>query len=187
MAIQPTRPDGSAQVLRYRGALVLGANAFGVSVPPIANAVVPNNVVASVAMGVRFLFADATDPAAQVTRFPLHDFDDSQPAGAAPHAPVTLVVPNVTTANDLVVTQRTWAQNMYITVQPADAAAAVFLTGVDRVNAQVVLDVGLSGMGSDTGLNVLILPLVFSVGAGAFPVLGVNVDILVEIRHTVVR
>ncbi|MGL4255616.1 MAG: hypothetical protein ACRCSL_04725 [Microbacterium sp.] len=170
-------------MLRFRGALTLGADPFGTY--PMANAEVPSDVAANVAIGVRFLLADATAPTDVSRRLTNGVFDDSQPAGASPHAPQSVVVANVTTATDQVITSRTWAQNTYVTIQPQTAADAALLVGVEASDAQIVLDGVDSGLGTNTGLPVLILPLVFSAGAQQFA--PVNIDMLVEVRHSAVR
>lgn len=185
MALQPqVRPDGSNLVLQFRGALTLSAQPFG-SYSNLQNAEVPSSVAANTAIGVRFLLANASTPTNASSRLLDAVFDDAQPAGVSPHAAQTLVVPNVTTATDRVITSRTWVQNTYIRIQPQNAAAAALLVGVDDANAQMVLDLTDSGLGRNTGLPVLILPLIFSTGAVGFA--PVNIDMLVEVRHSAVR
>jgi hypothetical protein len=183
MAIQPsTRAAGSSLILHYRGTLVLGANAFGDYSPAIANGVVPSDVADGTVIGVRFLLADATDPTDTATLLPLAAFDDSQPAGAAPHAPVFSAVAGITTATDQIISSRTWAQNTHIVIQPQNAASAASLVGVETDKAQIVLDLTDSGLGGNTGLPVLILPMIFTFADAAF--VPADIEMFVEIRHT---
>jgi len=186
MAIQPsTRASGSSLILHYRGTLVLGANNFGDFSPPIANGVVPADVADGVVIGVRFLLADATDPTDPTTLLPSFAFDDTQPAGASPHAPVFNAVAGITTATDQIISSRTWAQNTHVVIQPQTAAAAASLVAVETDKAQIVLDLVDSGLGGNTGLPVLILPMVFAFANAAF--VPAAIEMVVEIRHTYVR
>lgn len=186
MAIQPSiRPSGSSHILHFRGTLVLSANNFGDYSPPIANGTVPADVADGTPIGVRFLLADATDTSDETTKLLAKIYDDSQPAGATPHAPVTNAVAGITTATDQIISSRTWCQNTYVRVQPADAASAASLTGLETDKAQIVLDGTDSGLGGNTGLPVLILPMIFTFVDAEF--VPAEVDILVEVRHTTVR
>lgn len=188
MALQPKRPAGSTQVLRYTGFITLGGFTIaGPSGYPKVSGEAPSDIAANTPTGIRFLLADSTDPADPTTRLPSFVYDDGQPAGASPHAPTSTVIPNITTATDQLITDRTWCQNTYVTIEPRDAASAAALVGVDLSNVQVALDVGAnSGLGTNTGLPVLILPIISANAAGAWGN-GPNVDVLVEVKHSVSR
>lgn len=185
MALQPSsRPAGSSQVLRYTGTITLGNTTLAQF--PKANGVAPSDIAANTVTGVRFLLADATDLTDLTKQLPSTCFDDNQPAGAAPHAPTTGAIANITTATDQIITDRTWCQNTYVTVQPRTAAAAAALVGVDLGSVEFVLDTGAdSGLGLDSGLPVLILPIISANAFGAY--VAPDVDILVEVRHSASR
>ncbi len=181
MALQPSpRPAGSTQVLRFTGLITLG-NALAVY--PKDNGEVTSGVALNTPVGVRFLLADATDPTDTTTTLPDFVYDDSQPAGAAPHAATSSAIANVTNAADALITNRTWCQNTYITVEPRTAAAAAALVAIDEANAQFAIDTLTSGLGLNTGLPVLILPMIFA-NASNENWVDVDVDIHIEIRHT---
>jgi len=181
MALQPFRPAGSTQVLRFRGKLELSADNFGTY--PIANGEVPANVVSGVAMGVRFLLADATDPLDPTTTLPQFVYDDGQPAGTAPRTPGYGAIANVTTATDANVSNRTWVHNLYVTIRPLTPNDAAWFTAVEDENAFIVLDGVDSGLGTNTGLPVLILPMVFNFTQWNYQE-GPDVDLLIEVRQT---
>lgn len=192
MALQPSaRPAGSSQVLRFSGQITIAPaagnpGAFTTAQYPKANGEAPNDIAANTPTGVRFLLADATDPTDMTTRLPSTCFDDSQPAGAAPHATTSNAIANITNASDQLITNRTWCQNTYVTVQPRTSAAAAALVGVDLASVQFCLDSGASsGLGLNTGLPVLILPIISANAAGQWA--SIDVDILVEVRHSVSR
>ncbi len=181
--LQPSnRPDGSVQVLRFTGPVDLGG--------PIATFPKDNGTFSSDTgtpggySEIRLALADVIDLANARRRLPSHDFDDSQLAGASPHAPV----PGLGVAIDGLspteqdISARTWCQNTYVTVQPLDTASAAALTALQPVLSRVVLDGIDSGLGLDTGVPVLVL-FVMIVGAPA----SIHLDILIEVRHTGVR
>lgn len=182
MALQPSpRPAGSTQVLRFTGLITLGDP---LATYPKENGEVTSGVAANTPVGVRFLLADATDPTNPTTTLPDFVYDDSQPAGAAPHAEFSQAIANVTTATDRLITNRTWCQNTYVTVEPRTAAAAAALVAIDQASAQFAIDGTNSGLGGTTGLPVLILPMIFANISDAQNWVDVDVDVLVEIRHT---
>ena len=95
MALNPLdRPASSTQVLRYRGTVALGAAAS--TAYPQSAAVVPTDAQISglnFIAWVRFpLFAGGPlDLADTQKRLPAFVYDDSSPAGEAPHDPVACV------------------------------------------------------------------------------------------------
>lgn len=193
------RPDGSTQVLRYRGRVATSADAAATypKVPAVIAAnsgIVGNNFVAFV----RFPFFDATTPVtpAQIAnllkRFPEFVFDDSQLAGAAPHAPVacTMTATPGINASDLSLNARTWAQNIDITVRPLDDKMVVADSGISIDNqsingVEIVLDTLTSGMGLGTGLPVAIIQFLVTNSNGAIQ--PFDVDVTIEIRHSAHR
>jgi hypothetical protein len=193
MALQPLdRPAGSTQVLRFSGLIRLsGAVGAGpafttATYPPKSNGEAPSDIAANTPTGVRFLLADATAPTNAARKLPSFVFDDSVPAAVSPTATFSQVIANVTNASDQLITTRTWAENTYITVEPKDSATAAALVGVDVGGAQFCLDVGASsGLGLNTGLPVLILPIISANAAAQW--VNLNVDILIEVRHTASR
>jgi hypothetical protein len=185
MALQPKRPVGSTQVLRFSGAIKLGA--FTTAAYPKANGEAPSNIAANTPTGVRFLLADSSNVQDTTARLPADVFDDTQPAGSAPHAPTSQVIPNVTNASDELITDRTWCQNTYVTIEPRNAATAAALLAVDLSNVQFCLDSGASsGLGLNTGLPVLILSIT-SANAGGPQWVDLSVDVFVEVRHSASR
>lgn len=184
MALQPLdRPAGSTQVLRFSGALL--TDAANLATYPKDNGEVPAASPPNVPVGVRFLLADATALANTARKLPNYVFDDGQPAAVSPSAPFSQVIANVTNASDQLITNRTWAENTYITVEPKDAASAALLTGIDLGGVQVCLDGTASGLGLNSGLPVVIIPMIFTVLPT--PQAPCNVDILIEVRHTASR
>ena len=184
MALQPFRAPGSTQVLRFTGPITLGAAALATY--PKANGEAPAGIAANVPSGVRFLLADATAPTDRTRTLPDFVYDDTQPAAVSPRPPVSLAIPNITNASDLLITNRTWCRNTYITIEPRTAATAAALVGVDTGSAQFCLDVGASsGLGLNTGLPVLILPIISANAAGQW--VDLDVDISIEVRHTASR
>ena len=186
MALQPTRPIGSTQVLTFSGAIITGVP-FAQFSPPKPNATVASDFVPAPGTytGVRFLMGDVSVPATPTQTLPGYVFDDSQLAAVSPHAPVVTAATPITQAGELDITARTWAGNTYITVEPADAASAAILTGVDLSGVQVVIDTATSGLGLDTGLPVIVIPMELT----ALPTINapLNVNIIIEVRHTASR
>jgi hypothetical protein len=184
MALQPSdRPASSTQVIRFTGGVQQGvaqavypkANCeYSLDVPPLA----PPDTYC-----LRLLLADATDLADQLRRFPEFVFDDTQPAGASPHAPTFFATPmlNATDAN---ISQRAWFKNTYVTIQPLDTFSKGLLALVPPTLTEVCLDGVNSGLGTNTGLPVICIaldiPNVPEEGA-------INLDILIEIRHSASR
>lgn len=178
MALQPQdRPAGSEQVLRFVGTILPDV---ALEVFPKANGSMTTGGAVGSTRGIRFLFADATNLANQLRRFPELVYDDSQPGGASPHAPVaTTLVAQVVNANEQSVALRTWAQNTDVDIKGLSAN----LGGIDTENCFVVLDTLTSGLGTNTGLPVLIVPISLTGQAVA----SVNVDVRIEIRWTAHR
>lgn len=188
MALQPTRPAGSSHVLVFEGSLAL--DTANKATYPKDNAEVPSDAATTVPFGLRFLLGDATDPTDLTTTLPSHVFDDAEPAGAAPHASTTGAAFSIdgapiTTATDNVISDRTWCQNTYITIEPLNAAAAAVLTTVYAGQTVFVLDDDAdSGLGLQTGLPVAVVPVVLTF-AEAYDAISVRVTI--EVRHTTGR
>lgn len=184
MALQPTRPIGSTQVLTFSGSITTGV-AF-LNFPKPNATIATDATLAPGFTGIRFLLGDVSVPATPTQTLPGFVFDDSQLAGVSPHDPVaTAAVGTITLANEEDITARTWCENTYITIEPNDAASALILTGVDLNGAQFVIDTLTSGLGTNTGLPVLILPCELS----ALPTIQapLNVTVIVEVRHTASR
>jgi len=178
MALQPSnRPTGSVQVLRFSGNIAAG-NALATF--PKTNGTFTTGGAAGDARGARFLFADATNLPDTARQFPADVYDDSLPAGEAPHTPTaTGLTTLVVNAGELDLAARTWAQNTHITVKSLSAN----LGSVDTENAFIVEDTLTSGLGLGTGLPVLILPVALTgVEAATF-----TVDMLIEIRWSAHR
>jgi len=181
--VQPSaRLAGSTQILQFIGTVSVSAAA---AVYPKAQSSYPSDAAID---GVtpccaRFLLADTTDLTDETKQFPKFVFDDSSPAGAAPHAPVAGT--GILNATDLDISARTWCQNMRVIVQPRDGATALALASIQAEGAKVCLDVGAdSGLGTDTGYPVLCLAFVF---AAAPLVAALELDILIEVRKSSVR
>lgn len=191
MALQPTRPVGSTQVLVFSGAVITDAAALAVY--PKNNGEVPAASPLNVPVGVRFAFGNVSVPASPTSTLPGFVFDDAQLAAASPHDPTFAAVANILNATDANISARTFADNTYVTVEPNDAASAAILTGIDLAGVQVILDsapgsVGAAaetGLGQGTGLPVLVIPMILT----ALPTVQapLNVTIIVEVRHTASR
>jgi hypothetical protein len=186
MAIQPTRPSGSTQTLIFTGDLVLGSankQAIPSGAASTRNGVVPANIGNGDKVGIRFLLADSSDLTNLATKLPSHVFDDSQPAGVAPHAATTgsTTDANIYLVTDNVITARTWAQNLEVTVAATNETDAALLTNVDYSGIQVVLDDDTdSGLGLQSGLPVVIIPMTFDQAFGAWAAVSVRVSITVR-------
>jgi len=185
MALQPTdRPAGSTQVLRFTGTVVAGE---ALATFPKTNGAFTTGGGANASRGMRFLLADATVPTQQNRQFPAFVFDDEQPSALAPHAPVAAApVALVVNSGELVIghgtqvsTDRTWCQNTWVTVKGLSAN----IGSLDTESALIVLDTTTSGLGTNTGLPVLILPVSLLGGAVA----PFDVDVMVEVRSTPTR
>lgn len=188
MALQPTRPIGSTQVLVFDGAIITDAAALAVY--PKDNGEVPAGSPLNVPVGVRFALGDVSVPATPTQTLPGFVFDDGQLAAISPHAPTTGAIANVLNATDQDITLRTWAANTYITVEPKDAASAAILTGIDLGGVRVILDnapgaAATTGLGLGTGLPVVVIPMILTALPTAQAPL--NVTIIIEVRHTASR
>jgi hypothetical protein len=185
MALQPSdRPSGSSQVLRFIGTVVAGT---ALATFPKANGEFTTGGAVGDVRGVRFLLADATDLTNMQRQLPSGVYDDGAPAGAAPHNPIatglTALVVNageqaigVGGANTLM---RTWTQNTWVIAKGLSAN----IGSMDTEGAYIVLDTLTSGLGLNSGLPVLILPVTLLGGAVA----SFDVDILVEVRQSMTR
>jgi len=190
MALEPkARAAGSSLSLRFTGNLVDDA-ASNLLVYPQKNGALPANLVSATKTGIRFLFADAVTPT-PATQFPSFAFDDTQPAGAAPHAPWTGALANLLSATDQIIGKpndsqsRTWAANLDITINaltPSGAASAA-VAHVDQY--VVVLDGTTSGLGLNSGLPVLIVPM--TITHNDITTAVVALDMIVTINHSKIR
>lgn len=203
------RPDGSTQVLRYRG-VVITAPAQASGVYPKTNASIPTDsaiVGQEFIAWVRFALFDPgfasppADPAAvanPLRKYPEFVFDDSQLAGTAPHPAVPSVLSPTAgiNASDLSLHGKTWAQNIdikYVQIDPNVHIADVglYADGVDSNAARVLLDTATvggvgSGLGLGTGLPVVAIRFVVATN-GQTQTQPFSVDITFEIRHTEIR
>jgi hypothetical protein len=178
MALQPEdRPAGSQHVLRFNGTVTVGGT---LATFPKDNGELTTGGAVGDPRGVRFLFADATDLANQERRFPSLVYDDGQPAGAAPHDPIaTTLTALVVNADESDIGLRTWAQNMRVYVK----ALSANVVSVSTEDCFVVTDTLTSGLGTDTGLPVLIIPVVLS----GEEVDSIELDVLVLVPWTGAR
>lgn len=197
MALDPlVRPDGSTQLLRYRGTVGVGAQATA-TYPKTAGETPSDAVVTGTYFDsyVRFpLFKPGALDFPQ-KRFPAFVFDDSMLADGAPHDPVACVASPTLGVNvtDLSINRRTWAQNVQLLFHENPAATPLVLsadTAISEDNdpangAQIVVDTLTSGLGLNTGLPVLIVH--FRVLANDAALQAFNIDLSIEIRHTAGR
>lgn len=191
MAIQPQArvPSAVKQTLRFVGTIVKDTAALAVY--PKQNGTLPSDAASTQTWGARFLLADATDPTDTTTTLPYYVYDDSTPAAVAPHAPTTGAIANLLTATDQIIgapnaaaTNRSWCNNIEIKVFEASLGALTTAVTLLPGDAYFVLDTLTSGLGLNTGLPVLVLPMTTT-----FTSTGPNVDVYIEvtIRHTAVR
>jgi hypothetical protein len=193
MALQPkARAAGSSLSLRFTGTLDTVAAANNL-VYPQKNGALPVNIVSTTKTGIRFLLANIdsaltlADPSYQL---PSWAFDDTQPAGAAPHAYTTGAVANILSATDQVIgeanssTARTWAANLDITVLRAIPGGGASAITVYPTEYRVVLDAADSGLGASTGLPVVVLPMAITHAVSAPTI---DFDMIVTVNHSKIR
>ena len=179
MAVVVQRPIGSEHVMAIDADLVTAAATFpraNASYQPLAGEV-----------GVRFLLGDPlVSPITNPQKFfDVHVYDDSQPYdGSAPHPPVVVpvTIPGIVAAGEIEITNMTWARNTYIHVQSLDSATIANLSDVSLTGARFLRDTATSGLGLNTQLPVLVLPMTFTT-----PGAPMRVRIVIEIRHTLPR
>lgn len=192
MPIQPSpRAPGSSLRLRFNGNLA-PVGAANLLTYPQVNGALPADLVTLTKTGIRFLFADATDPNNGTKKFPPLAFDDSEPAGAAPHAPWTGAIPNILSATDQIIGKpydpqsRAWTRNIDIRINALAPDGVNVLAVRAHVDEYViVLDGTNSGLGLNTGLPVLVLPMTLT-----FPniqTVSVPFDMVVTINHSKIR
>lgn len=183
MAIQPQArvPSAVNQTLRFVGTIVKDTAALAAY--PKANGTLPSDAVSTETWGARFLLADATDPTDTTTTLPYYVYDDSTPAAVAPHAATTGAVAKMLTATDQIIgapnaagTNRSWCNNVEIKVYEASLGALTTAVTVVPGDAYIVLDTLTSGLGLNTGLPVLVLPITTT-----FTSTGPNIDVYIEI------
>lgn len=191
MAIQPQArvPSSSSQTLRFTGMVVKDTAALAVY--PKANGTLPSDAATTETWGARFLLADATDPTDISTTLPAHVYDDTTPAAASPHAPTTGAVSKLLTATDLIIgapgaiaTNRAWCNNVDIEIKSIQLGALTTGAQILPDRAYIVLDTLTSGLGLNTGLPVLVLPI-NTVFTSTGP--NVAIDITVTIVHSASR
>jgi hypothetical protein len=178
MPLQPEdRPAGSKQVLRFNG---IASPDVPVDFFPKKNGSIATGGAVTDPRGLRLMFADALNLDNTEKRLDAYVYDDRQPAAQSPHDPVpTVAQPLIVNAGEEDVGLRTWAQNMYVWVKALSDNISEVLTQ----DCIVVLDTLTSGLGTNTGLPVLIIPIVMS----GQELEDIEVDILVDIRHTTHR
>lgn len=178
MALQPSDRFASSQhFLRFNGVISVGG---ALATFPKANGVLTTGGAVGDSRGVRFLLADSTALTNTEKRFPSHVFDDTMPAGAAPHAAtVTVLTALIKNAGELDISTKAWAQNAKIIVKGLSAN----IVSIDTENALFVIDNPTSGLGGTSGLPVLILPVTLS---GA-EVAAITLDVLIEVPFSPAR
>jgi len=159
MAIQPIdRPAGTAHVLRFTGNIAETANT-AIGAFPKPNGEYPSGPIDGAVVGVRFLLASTVDGTDMAKRFPSHVYDDAQPAAASPHAAVASTpVAGVVGAVDMSIALRTWAQSLKVRV----LSKAVNILTVDVGAIHVILDTATGGLGTNSGLPVVVVPMTFT-------------------------
>lgn len=190
MAIQPSpRLAGSSHVLRFQGGLMFQI-ADGVQT---VNAEVPNDAVADVSTPVVFALADMTDLTDTQRRLPASIFDDSTPAGEAPHA---LSIGGPSGVGGISAPSgKTWMQNIRVrAVEDPDTAGTPLIARFDELIPICTLD-GAPGSGlgleQNTGTPCVTLGIHFTAAGivaliGQGPGSGGEIPIVVEIEipHT---
>ncbi len=211
--LQPlTRPAGSTQGLRYRGQCVAGEAlaTFPKTNGTFPTVIVPSDGIFRASLRLALFDPGSTspplDPAAFANpsrRLPGFVFDDGQLAGVSPHATLAAGVatdfdPGVND-DEIYIGNETWAQNVRIQWSPLrpiilQADIQPLTTETDDSFGSggcfFVRDTLTSGLGLNTGLPVLILPLLVqgtpgSEGPGT--AVPFYVDLTIEIRHTAHR
>lgn len=186
MPVQPVRPAGSYQRLRFVGDFAVGEALA--AFPKTQSSYSSNTTtIGGVAYReIRLLLTDNTSAntiGGTVSTMPNFVYDDAQPADSQPSAPtaglgLTVDGLNVTEQK---ITQRTWCQNLLPRLQAQSAATAAQVTSFANALTQVVIDGPNSGLGGNTGLPVVVL---FCELANP-TTLGLCID--VEVRHTGTR
>lgn len=203
MAMIPLlRPAGSAHVLRYRGNVVV-ADQDLTEYPKENAAVAADTVITPTTFEAFARFAlfnpgdsspplDAAALAEKTRRYPSHVYDDTTPAGAAPHPNVTMAAIAGYNATDIEIGDRTWAQNLLIHYNKIDSRVIVADVGLfaefpaTAGGVRVLLDTAASGLGLATGLPVVGIRFELETGQAVAPY-AFAVDLTFEIRHTVIR
>jgi hypothetical protein len=136
-------------------------------------------------VGVRFLLGDPLALTDLSKKFGSQVYDDSQPYdGTAPHPPIVVpaTIPGIVAAGEIDITNMTWARNTYIHVQSLDSATLANISDVSLTGAFFLRDTATSGLGLNSQLPVLVLPMTFTT-----PGAPMRVRIVIEIRHTLPR
>ena len=187
MAIQPSiRPAGSSHLLRFVGTLLTSPDA-DIS----ENAVVPQGAIADTQTSVIFALADMTDLTDMTKRLPGCVFDDSAPAGSAPHAnTLANMGPGVTTP-----TGKTYAQNIRVRAhERTGSTASPLIARIDYLMPLVEIDgPPLSNLGlmQNTGIPCVILSFYFT-AAGITALAaqedpGIEIVVEIEVPHSLCR
>jgi len=176
MAVVVQRPPGSEHIMVIDADLVTTAATF-----PRANA---SYQALAGEVGVRFLLGDPLLLSDPLKKYDVMVYDDGQPYDSAPHLPVVVpvTIPGIVAAGELEITDRTWARNTYIHVQSLDSTTLANISDVNLTGAFFLLDTLTSGLGLNTLLPVLVLPMTFTT-----PGDPMRVRIVIEIRHTLPR
>lgn len=178
MAIQPSpRSAGSSHVLRFVGNIVISATPNDPGNAELAAA--PTALEATT---VRFYLADLTALTNGQRSLPAGSYDDSAPAGDAPHDPTVPGGP-VSTPNP---SGMTWSQNVQARVQETENPHATLIARVDVLKP-------LSAYDPNNDVPYVDLDFYFAaagvalLGSVSQPGVGVPVVVEIEVPHTVIR
>jgi len=186
MPTQPTRPAGSSLSLRYSGAFASGQ---ALATFPKTQSTYSSNTTTIggiVYNEIRLLMSDNTSALTlgeSPSTLPNYAFDDEQPSALAPHAATNGLGLTVDGLNvgEKDISLRTWCQNMRVTVVPQDPTTTTAVTAFASALTKVVLDTASSGLGTNTGLPVVVLFFTLT-GPGTL-----NLDIRLDIRASGAR
>jgi len=196
MALQPLdRPQGSSHILRFNG-VVAAFGALLTDYPKKNGTFAVERIVGSPNLVVaRFLLGDVSAPPTSLENtervLPFGSaYDASTPAGAQA-APAVLSgavasAGNILNGTDQDITQRTWCDNTYVTIQATDPTTAAALLSINPLQTRVCLDNGAaSGLGLSTGFPVVCIAM--DLGAPQVPIAALSLDVLIEVRDSRTR
>jgi hypothetical protein len=159
---QPIRPAGSSHKLYFQGAFASGQALATFPKTQATYSSDTTTIGGVVYREIRLLMADNTSPAtlaSPIAQLPGSAYDDESPASAAPHSP-TLGIGLTTdglNVGESDISLRTWCQNLAVTVVAQDPTTATAVTAFASLLTRVVLDTATSGLGTNTGLPVVVL------------------------------